>query len=301
MVICEHLVNVGLKPFIAENGSEGVEIVKRRLKTGKKQFSLIFMDIHMPEMDGLEAAAKIREFDASIPVVAMTANVLSEEREIYHSAGMKDIVGKPFTSQDLWRCLMKYIKPVNMQQDDTAVRKQADSRLHNQLVKSFLRNNKDVYEKLRRALDANDIKLAHRLAHTLKSNAGQLEKTKLQHIAKEVEEKLKTGENLVLPAQLKALENELNAVLAEFADLIKETEPVTGRLKMLSDTAANTLLKELDVLLSESNFDSMLFVDDLKAVRGSEILVEQIENLDFRLAHVTLQELIKQYKNDTGR
>jgi CheY-like chemotaxis protein len=108
-VICEHLARVGFKTVVAENGKIGVEMVKDRREKGEKQFDLIFMDIHMPVMDGIEASTKIIELDAGIPIVAMTANIMSGDLEKYKQSGMSDFIGKPFTSQELWRCLLKYI------------------------------------------------------------------------------------------------------------------------------------------------------------------------------------------------
>ncbi|MCL2270899.1 MAG: ATP-binding protein, partial [Treponema sp.] len=104
-VICEHLAKVGLTAVVADNGKRGVEMVQSRKENGGKQFDLIFMDMHMPVMDGLEAAEKILELNTGIPIIAMTANIMSNDREIYRMSGMNDCVGKPFSSQELWRCL----------------------------------------------------------------------------------------------------------------------------------------------------------------------------------------------------
>ena len=117
-VICEHLARVGLKIFIAENGKSGVEMVQKRKDEGRKQFDLILMDIHMPVMDGLEAAERILAMNPEIPIIAMTANVMDQDRKLYKKKGMNDYVGKPFTSQELWRCLMKYLKPVHWQREE---------------------------------------------------------------------------------------------------------------------------------------------------------------------------------------
>ena len=117
-VICEHLARVGLKTAVAENGKAGVEMVQRRLEKpqdqsgGEKQFDLILMDIHMPEMDGLEAAAKISRLNTGIPIIASTANIMYNDKKIYKASGMNDCLSKPFTSQELWRCLLKYLTPV---------------------------------------------------------------------------------------------------------------------------------------------------------------------------------------------
>jgi len=116
-VICEHLRRVGLKPFIAENGKVGVDRVRKRMrrdskKPPKKQFCLIFMDIHMPVMDGLEATEEILELETGVPIIALTANVMSHDLERYKKIGMNDNLGKPFTSQELWYLLLKYLEPI---------------------------------------------------------------------------------------------------------------------------------------------------------------------------------------------
>ena len=112
-IVCENLEKIGFKTVVASNGKIGVDIINRRRENGEKQVDLVFMDIHMPVMDGLEASAKILELDANIPVVAMTANIMTEDMEIYKRSGMNDCVGKPFTSQELWHCLMKYFTPLD--------------------------------------------------------------------------------------------------------------------------------------------------------------------------------------------
>jgi len=108
-VISENLERVGLRSVIAENGKKGVETVQTRLEEGEPPFDMIFMDIFMPVMDGLEAAKKIRELGIQTPIVAMTANMITSELDNYKKSGMEDCVGKPFTTQELWRCLLKYL------------------------------------------------------------------------------------------------------------------------------------------------------------------------------------------------
>jgi len=221
-VICEHLARVGLKTVVADNGSIGVEMVKNRMEKGEKQFDLVFMDIYMPVMDGLEASAKIFELGLSLPIVAMTANIMSSDLEIYKQSGMSGCVGKPFTSRELWRCLLKYLKPVN--NADTARKKTEagslidfDLEFHNTLKRSFYNGGRKRIEEIKTALEEGDIKLAFRLVHTLKGNAGQLGITALQQAAAGVESGLKDGENPVTGDALALLEKELDAALAELA------------------------------------------------------------------------------------
>jgi CheY-like chemotaxis protein len=224
-VVCEHLARVGLQTVVAENGKIGVNMVRDRIKKGGKQFDLILMDIHMPVMDGIEASAKILELGAGIPIVALTANIMSHDMELYKAHGMNDYVGKPFTSQDLWRCLMKYFEPVTMQAEDTAGRIKSDYELRQKLIKNFVKSNRGMIGDITEAINSGDIKLAHRLTHTLKSNAGQLNKMTLMQAAGDLENCLKSGENNSAPRQIAALEAELNAAIAEFAPLAADTRP----------------------------------------------------------------------------
>jgi CheY-like chemotaxis protein len=236
-VIREHLARVGVKTVVAENGKVGVEMVQRRMSNDEKQFDLIFMDMHMPVMDGLEAASKILALDTGIPIVAMTANFMANDREIYRKSGMRDCVGKPFTSQELWHCLMKYLHPVRWQVIDEgqprtpgsshfSARSSAktmgidDVEVNKVLQTLFVKNNLHKFEEIADALRVGDITLAHRLAHTLKGNAGQIGKPALQQAAADVERQLKAGKNLTTPEQLQILETEMAAVLRELTPLL---------------------------------------------------------------------------------
>jgi len=292
-VICEHLARVGLKTIVAKNGKDGVDIVKNRAKSGGKQFDLIFMDIQMPVMDGLEASSMIFQIDAKIPIVALTANIMINAKESYLSRGMVDCVGKPFTSQELWRCLMKYFKPITWQKENVSVREQADNELRQKLINKFVKTNREKFDEINNAVNAGDIKLAHRLAHTLKSNAGQLNKTLLQQAAGKVEEFLKDGVNFVIHREMEILKNELNAVIAEFAPLVQEPSHSADAVEQLDSAAARKLLEELQPILKESNSASLTFIDRLLQIPGSGELIQQIENFDFKIANETLAKLMK--------
>jgi len=225
-VITDHLKRVGLKAVVAENGKIGLDMIKNRLHNNQKQFDLVFMDIHMPVMDGFEASAEIYKLNVNISVVAMTANIMAEDIDIYKTSGMLDCVGKPFTSQQLWRCLLRYFKPINdiqnnpVEAPNVKIEKlEDDPEFFKSLLKLFAEDNGSGYEDIVKALDSNNIVLAHRLAHSLKSNAGQIGKTKLQKAAAEIEKNIKDGENHVSREQLSVLRNELKTVLKELKDL----------------------------------------------------------------------------------
>jgi CheY-like chemotaxis protein len=83
----------GITVSLAENGRVALDILSKGCN-----FDAILMDIHMPEMDGITAATKIRELPAplsSIPIIALTTNAMKGDREKYLDAGMNDYVSKP--------------------------------------------------------------------------------------------------------------------------------------------------------------------------------------------------------------
>jgi len=296
-VICEHLARVGLKTIVAENGKIGVDMVRGRLLSGEKQFDLIFMDMHMPIMDGLEASSKIIALNANIPIIAMTANVMSSDREVYKMSGMHDCVGKPFTSQELWRCLLKFFKPVNSVDERNnaqtgAAQVEEDLEFQKSLQITFAKGNQKKFEEIANAIKADDIKLAHRLAHTLKGNSGQIGKTGLQKAAAVVEYNLKDGKNLVTPAQMETLKTELDAVLTEFAPLLAEASRMEAvHVEPVDEKTAYELFEKLEPMLKMGSPECLKLIDSLRRIPGSEKLIQQIDDFNFASALSALDEL----------
>ncbi|MCL2230043.1 MAG: ATP-binding protein, partial [Treponema sp.] len=293
-VISEHLARVGIKTIIAENGKIGVEMVQERMNSGAKQFNLIFMDVHMPVMDGLEASAKIIELNAGVPIIAMTANVMSTDMEVYLKSGMKDCIGKPFTSQELWHLLLKYFSPLDEGNAHDSAKIEADKDFLKNIQLIFLKDNKNKYEEICKMLDLGNIKEAHRLAHSLKSNAGQIGKTILQQAASAIESKLKDGVNNVTDDQLDILNAELNAVLIELQPLLEEHEAEKASAPKPATYAdpqkSRELLDKLEPLLRSGNAESLKLRDELTSIPESEKLIELMEEYEF---HKALAELVR--------
>ena len=292
-VICEHLSRVGLKTVVAENGKIGVDLIKERIKKGEKQFDLIFMDMHMPVMDGLEASEKIIKLNTGIPVVALTANIMSDDREVYKASGMVDYVGKPFTSQELWRCLMKFFIPISWKKENKTRRAKDDAKLKQKIVKNFIKNNSGIFDEISNALICGDIELAHRLAHTLKGNAAQLDKTSLVQISDEIEDCLLSGENLVTEQQLDRLKTELDKVLEEFKLISGQSSQQKTEIseKPLDTATIKELIYELEPMLNESDTECIARLDRYSLIPGSKKLIQQIEEFNFTEALETLNDI----------
>jgi len=293
-VIIDHLWRVGLRAEVAENGQEGVDKIQARISKGVKPFDLILMDIHMPVMDGMEATKKIIQMGTGTPIVAMTANIMTDDRDLYIEAGMVDYVGKPFTSQELWRCLLRQLVPVSYTTTAEKNDKAADIEIQKKLRADFVVNNLNRFNEIIQALDVNDITLAHRLAHSLKSNAGLIGKTALQKAAAETEKMLKCGENKVTEAQMSALQAELDSVLYELASDQAQSPVCTQpeEVAYIDTIAAQKLLYELEPLLKSGNPECRKMINDIKAIPGSGDLIQQMEDYDFDAAASALTEMI---------
>ncbi len=97
------LENMGIEVTLAKNGVEAVEMATTQ------GFDLILMDMQMPEMDGIEATRVLRQKGITIPIFALTANVMEKHRAQFIEAGCDAFVGKPIDMEELRQLLAKYL------------------------------------------------------------------------------------------------------------------------------------------------------------------------------------------------
>tara|TARA_Y100001935_G_scaffold93147_1_gene77418 strand:+ start:32520 stop:32957 length:438 start_codon:yes stop_codon:yes gene_type:complete len=111
-VVEKTLNKAGFKCDLASNGLEALEILHH------KEYDIIFMDVHMPEMDGMEATREIRSkhgtHNAQIPIIAFTASVLDHEKELCIEAGMNDFIPKPVELHRLIETLSNWVQKVEL-------------------------------------------------------------------------------------------------------------------------------------------------------------------------------------------
>ncbi len=242
-VIKANLDKLGITTIIAENGLIGFETVQKYHAQGKI-FDLILMDIHMPELSGIEATKLILKQESNIPIIAMTANVLKNEIEKYYDAGMVDFIGKPYTNTQLWSILLKYLKPIryeeirsNQKEIDVIDSKLVeykigikrcanDEDLYKQMKETFYKTNLDFMERLNDCLSDLDVEKACKFVHTLKSNAATIGAVSLSSLLSKVELQLKmilsgktiardNSEYIDIRELIKQLDAQLSAVLNE--------------------------------------------------------------------------------------
>jgi len=292
-VIRDHLDKVGIRCVIAENGQIGVDIVKQRIAENKP-FDLIFMDINMPVMGGLEAAKLISELDTGTPIVALTANVMVNDKTAYKEKGMTETIGKPFTSQELWRCLLKYFKPVSMSMEVDEVPLEDTEDFKIELITKFVKNNSDICNVIAKCLTEGDVTEAHRLAHNLKSHAGLIKQSKLQALAAKIEASLVGGENRLAESDMDALREEHGLVLIEIAPIAESVIPIV--IEDFDEEAFLLWGEDLIRLLEDGNFGFLDYIDKVKSVPDSNKLIQCLENMDIPEALDELAALMDIYR-----
>lgn len=101
------LKKLGIESDTADSGKQALQLLE------SKPYDLVLMDIQMPEMDGVETTKLIRQSSnpfRNIPIIALTANVMAEDRNIYLTAGMNDYISKPIIPEALVQVLQQYAK-----------------------------------------------------------------------------------------------------------------------------------------------------------------------------------------------
>ncbi|MEL6366665.1 MAG: response regulator [Pseudomonadota bacterium] len=186
-VATEILKRIGVQVEIANHGGEALELLQQQ------SFDFVFMDCQMPEMDGFEATRRIRQTAEleSLPVVALTANALSGDRQRCLDAGMSDYLTKPFTKEQLETMLDKWIRStdgINVSAtysdvvyveliDDAALDQirmlddDGDSTIFDEILDEYFVSSERLVGRIRDALDNGDAAEAGRCAHALKSSS----------------------------------------------------------------------------------------------------------------------------------
>lgn len=100
MVTKKMLEKKDIKCYIIDNGEEAVEMLSK-----ENSYDLVLMDVHLPGINGTIATQKIREFDSTKPIIALTAISLNENREMLMSFGMTDVITKPFEPENFYRVI----------------------------------------------------------------------------------------------------------------------------------------------------------------------------------------------------
>jgi len=293
-VACGLLNLLDVKAATAESGYRAIELV------GQNDYDLVFMDHMMPEMDGVEATARMRKMGGKqelLPIVALTANAIQGAKEMFLANGFNDFISKPIDTQELIRVLETWLPPAKVltmsDPIDAGARLNMEDELRRKSIITFVKENRNTFEKITSSLSSRDIITAHRIAHTLKSSAGYLGKKDLQEAALSLELSLQADQPSYTAEQLDSLINELEKALREFGPMLKEAEAVKRNAVQLDDETLAALLNEIKPLLEKSDFGAAGYVEKLHGITGLEELAERIDDYDFEGALKVLSCILR--------
>lgn len=247
MVACGMLENWGIETAVAASGHEALKVLE------EETFDLVLMDIRMPGMSGLTATRRIRQHHRwqQLPVIAMTAEAMSGDREESLAAGMNDHIPKPIDPQQLHHTLVRWGLRKNREHHEamlatgTPAEPMEDVKVH--LPESlpginvkeglerflgdqevFLQILEHVYEHrckeisaLRQAIHEEDLANIRFLVHRIKGMAGNISAYRLHETAQGIEQLLSENQHAHLPAALEEMEEAMTEIIEGMEPLIE--------------------------------------------------------------------------------
>ncbi len=191
-LISMYLRQTGLTIDIAVNGLEGLN------KATKYNYNLILMDMQMPVMDGLEATRRLREENYNGTIIALTANVLKNETDIYLKAGCNAILSKPIVINEFYATVKQWLKPLETEQ---TVKKAVQSPAANQsdmfqkLVQQFLLSLETELNNIEAFIENEDWQECQKVIHNIKGRGGSFGFDEITEMATQLDDLLKNGQN----------------------------------------------------------------------------------------------------------
>jgi two-component system sensor histidine kinase/response regulator len=177
-LIAESLLElIGVPSILASDGKEAVELYAKH----QDQISLILMDLHMPVMNGYEAAAEIRKMSSSVPIVAMTADVVLGVQEQCAKSGIYHYISKPFEPDQFLTMVREILTKTQNSYKNSVLDTSAGLRnmggnadIYQEVLQRYYTENQDTLDKLSRAMDEKRYADAAQLIHKVKSSSGSI-------------------------------------------------------------------------------------------------------------------------------
>ncbi|MCP5198066.1 MAG: response regulator [Gammaproteobacteria bacterium] len=280
----ELLEGAGIAVSLANNGLEAIAALQQ------ESFDLVLMDIHMPVMDGYQAAAAIRQDQRhkELPIIAMTALAMQGDREKCLAAGMNDHISKPFEPTTLFQTLARWLKrPVSITEPvsaesiefpalagldvtDGLARLRNNPVLYRKLLFEFHEDHRTAADKIRQCLVQGDMAQALRVAHTLKGVAGAVGAKDLSKAAEDLYKALDYNNPQLIEETLQVFDQALCLVMINLATLEKPAQCAKEMVpqRAINQAALEPLMQSLARELSLRSFNAADALPELKNALG---------------------------------
>jgi CheY-like chemotaxis protein len=274
------LTSNGIQVDVANNGIEAISAIEKATYDG------VLMDVQMPGMDGLTATKILRQkFDhAVLPIIAMTANVMSEDLQRVKTSGMDEHIAKPVNIRDMMTTMAKWITPSHPTEYHQHTQQmgsstdcpdiygidvktglsiaQGNRELYFKLLSKYLQGQTGFIDTFKQAL-TDDLGLAERMVHTLKGVSGNIGATPIQETAAAIEFTLAEQE-IISDALLFTLERQLNTTLSSLNQWKRSNKKTIEDNIIIDDPVAlEAQLNTLRQLLEDDDTEATDLIDEL--------------------------------------
>jgi signal transduction histidine kinase/FixJ family two-component response regulator/HPt (histidine-containing phosphotransfer) domain-containing protein len=315
----ELLEQAGFLVDIANHGREALEMVDGQ------DYDCVLMDVQMPVMDGFTATAEIRRQErfGQLPVLAMTANATTEDRERALAAGMNDHIAKPIDPGALLAAMLRWVR--HAERDTSALpdiparesageletlpelpgvdvraglgRVGGNVALYRKLLDKFVANNSDALSDIRREVESGEREAAIRLAHTLKGVGGNIGANGLQVAVAELEAALRADAGAPDPGLLRRAEVELVQVVRSIGALAKgEDSPPSGDSSGELPEDFGEQLQDLLDKLEQYDTEAGDLLESLSSQARGTQMVDALQGLGQRVGQYEFDEAAEEVR-----
>jgi CheY-like chemotaxis protein len=297
LIVSEGLLSpYKLKIEMVSSGKAAIEKVKNGAV-----YDIIFMDHMMPEMDGIEATDILRKLGYSKPIIALTANAVSGQKQMFLENGFDDFISKPIDTKVLDKILMIFIHDKHTQKTaDTekvnaeikaskqVTSKQNESNIPQRIIDAFLRDADRILEAMPKLLENGDINNLGIYAHGIKSGLLNIGENECSDIAKSIE--------------FAAKEDNTEKIEAIFPSFIAQLEKITEKLRSQSEKSKSETItadasaylpfinNAIDACEKYDNSIAKQSLDEILKFRLSPEVKELIERANLFVFHAEFEE-----------
>ena len=300
----------GISVDVASTGHQALE---KLMLAGPEAYSLILMDLEMPQMDGHEATIELRK-DArfnNVPIIAMTAHALSEIRERCLREGMQDYVTKPVDPEKLYSTMARWLgqaMPARVAlpaRDSGAIaglsgldsalglrHVAGNAALYVQLLDRFRASQRGAAADIRNDFEGGRRDAACKRAHTLRGVAGNIGARDLQALAQSVEESLRldSSDASRLAHRIATLAEALGAVVRSLDQYFASGPPAPPAAPALPLESPAQALRHLQALLAEFSGDTTDYFDAVRVRLAALLDAPTMDRLSTHLAKYEFEE-----------